>query len=102
LRGVKLVISDSHEGLKKAVRKVISAAWQRCRVHFMRNVLVHAPAGQRRMVSALIGTIFAQESEGAARSQWLAVAEQLRERFPKIAKLMNEAMEDVLAHMTLR
>ena len=67
LRGVKLVISDSHEGLKKAVRKVISAAWQRCRVHFMRNALVHAPAGQRRMVSALIGTLFAQETAAAAR-----------------------------------
>ena len=59
LRGVKLVISDAHDGLKAAVRKVISATWQRCRVHFMRNVLVHAPAGQRRMVSALIATIFA-------------------------------------------
>jgi transposase-like protein len=73
LRGVKLVISDAHEGLKAAVRKVISATWQRCRVHFMRNVLVHAPAGQRRMVSALIATIFAQETEAAARTsggQW--------------------------------
>ena len=49
LRGVKLLISDAHEGLKAAVRKVISATWQRCRAHFMRNVLVHAPAGQRRM-----------------------------------------------------
>ncbi len=100
LRGVKLVISDSHEGLKKAVCKVISASWQRCRVHFMRNVLVHAPAGQRRMVSALIGTIFAQESEAAARGQWQVVADQLRSRFPKITKLMDEAEEDVLAHMS--
>lgn len=59
LSGVKLVISGSHEGLKKAVRKVMHATTgQRCRVHFLRNVLVHAPAGQRRMVSALIGTIF--------------------------------------------
>ena len=99
LRGVKLVISDAHEGLKAAVRKVISATWQRCRVHFMRNVLVHAPAGQRRMVSALIATIFAQETEAAARDQWRIVADQLRERFPKIAKLMDEAEDDVLAHM---
>jgi len=100
LRGVKLVISDSHEGLKAAVRKVMHATWQRCRVHFMRNVLVHAPAGQRRMVSALVATIFAQETETAARSQWRAVADQLRVKFPKPAKIMDEAEEDVLAHMS--
>jgi putative transposase len=99
LRGVKLVISDAHEGLKAAVRKVISATWQRCRMHFMRNVLVHAPVGQRRMVSALIATIFAQETETAARDQWRIVADQLRERFPKIARLMDDAEDDVLAHM---
>ncbi len=100
LRGVKLVISDAHEGLKAAVRKVISATWQRCRVHFMRNVLVHAPAGQRRMVSALIATIFAQETEAAAHDQWRTVMEQLRERFPKINRLMDDAEDDVLAHMS--
>jgi len=99
LRGVKLVISDAHEGLKAVVRKVISATWQRCRVHFMRNALVHAPAGQRRMVSALIATIFAQETEAAARDQWRIVADQLRERFPKIARLMDDAEDDVPAHM---
>ena len=81
------------------MRKVISATWQRCRVHFMRNVLVHAPAGQRRMVSALIATIFAQETEAAARDQWRAVADQLRERLPKIARLMDDAEDDVLAYM---
>ena len=100
LRGVKLVISDSHEGLKKAVSRVMHATWQRCRVHFMRNVLVHAPTGQRRMVSALIGTIFAQESEKAARTQWRAVADQLRARFAKIAALMDAAEDEVLAHMS--
>ena len=65
----------------------------------MRNVLVHAPAGQRRMVSALIATIFAQETETTARDQWRIVADQLRERFPKIARLMDDAEDDVLAHM---
>jgi len=100
LRGVKLVISDAHEGLKAAARKVISATWQRCRVHFMRNLLVHAPKGQRGVVSALVRTIFAQTSEKAAREQWRVVADQLRERFPKIAKLMDEAEPDVLAHMS--
>ena len=99
LRGVKRVISDAHEGLKAAVRQVISATWQRCRVHFMRNVLVPAPSGQRRMVSALIATIFAQETEPAARDQWRTVTDQLRERFPKIARLMDDAEDDVLAHM---
>ena len=83
LRGVKLVISNAHEGLNAAVRKVISATWQRCRVHFMRNVLVHAPAGQRRMVSALIATIFAQETGTAAHDQWRTVMAQFREPSPR-------------------
>lgn len=95
VRGLKLVISDAHEGRKAAVRKVISATWQRCRVHFMRNVLVHAPSGQRRMVSALIATIFAQATEAAARAQWASVTGQLRERIPNLAKLMDEACDDV-------
>ena len=100
LRGVKLVISDDHEGLKAAVAKVLKATWQRCRVHFMRNALVHVPKGQRQMVAALIRTVFAQESEAEARRQWRAVADQLRERFPKIGALMDAAEADVLAHMS--
>jgi len=60
LRGVKLVISDAHEGLKAAVAKVLTATWQRCRVHFIRNALAHAGKGQRQMVLALINTVFAQ------------------------------------------
>src|SRR5262245_63028963 len=99
LRGVKLVISDDHEGLKAAVAKVLKASWQRCRVHFMRNVLVHVPKGQRQMVAALIRTVFAQESEADARRQWRAVADQLRERFPKIGALMDKSEADVLAHL---
>ena len=67
LRGVKLVISDSHEGIKAAIAKVFKATWQRCRVHFMRNALAHAGKTQRRMVSAAIGTVFVQESADAAR-----------------------------------
>ncbi len=82
------------------MRKVICATWQRCRVHFMRNVLAHAPSGQRRMVSALIATIFAQDTEAAARAQWASVTAPLRERLPKLAKLMDEACDDVLAHMS--
>jgi len=99
LRGVKLVISDAHEGLKAAVAKVLKATWQRCRVHFMRNALAHAPKGQRQMVAALIRTAFAQETEADARRQWRVVADQLRVKLPKIAKLMDEAEHDVLAFM---
>lgn len=96
---MKLVISDAHEGLKKAIAKVPGAPWQRCRVYFMRNVLAHAPRGQRQMVAALIRTVFAQETEKDAHRQWRIVAEQLRPRFPKLAALMDEAEHDVLAHM---
>ena len=98
LRGVKLVISDAHVGLKAAIAKVLKATWQRCRVHFTRNVLAHATKGQRQMVSALIGTIFAQDSAAAAHSQWQLVTEQLAARFPKLRGLMDEAEHDVLAY----
>jgi putative transposase len=100
LRGVKLVISDSHEGIKAAIGKVLKATWQRCRVHFMRNALAHAAAGQRRMVSAAIATAFAQDSAEAARDQWRVVADQLRGKFPKIGALMDSAEHEVLAYMT--
>jgi putative transposase len=100
LRGVKLVISDSHEGIKAATAKVLKATWQRCRVHFMRNALAHAGKTQRRMVSAAIGTVFVQDSADAARAQWRSVADQLRGKFPKLGALMDEAENDVLAFMT--
>ena len=99
LRGVKLVISDSHEGLKKAAAKVLSATWQRCRVHFMRNALAHVGGKQRQMVAAAIRTAFTQETQEAARAEWRAVADRLRERFPKLGQLMDEAEDDVLAHL---
>jgi putative transposase len=100
LRGVKLVISDAHEGLKKAAAKVLSATWQRCRVHFMRNALAHVGSKQRQMVAAAIRTAFTQESQDAARKEWRAVADRLRERFPKLGELMDEAEDDCLAHMS--
>ena len=99
LRGVKLVISDAHEGIKAAVSKVLCASWQRCRVHFMRNVLAHAGKQGRRVVSAFIGTAFAQDDERAAHAQWRQVADQLRPRVSKLADLMDEAENDVLAYM---
>jgi putative transposase len=99
LRGVKLVISDAHEGIKASVAKVMTASWQRCRVHFMRNVLAHAGRSGRRVVSAFIATAFAQEDAEAARQQWRRVADQLRPKVPKLAALMDTAETDVLAYM---
>jgi len=100
LRGVKLVISDAHEGIKAAVTKVLCATWQRCRVHFMRNVLAHAGKSGRRVASAFIATAFAQETAEAASSQWRAVADQIRPKVPKLAAIMDDAESDVLAYMT--
>ncbi len=100
LRGVKLVISDAHEGLKAAATKVLGATAQRCRVHFMRNALAHAGKSGRQVVSALIATAFAQADAEAARQQWRRVADQFRAKMPKLSVLMDSAEEDVLAYMT--
>jgi len=100
LRGVRLVISDAHEGIKAAVSKVLCATWQRCRVHFMRNVLAHAGRNGRRVVSAFIATAFAQDDAEAAKTQWRKVADQLRPKVPKLAAFLDEAETDVLAYMT--
>jgi putative transposase len=99
-RGVKLVISDSHEGIKAAVSKVLSTTWQRCRVHFMRNVLAHAGKQGRRVISAFIATAFAQNDAKAASQQWRHVADQIRPKVPKLAVIMDEAETDVLAYMS--
>jgi putative transposase len=100
LRGVKLVISDAHEGIKAAVAKLMNATWQRCRVHAMRNALAHAGKSSRRVVSAFMATAFAQDSADAAKAQWRRVADQLRPKLPKLAAFMDEAEDDVLAYMT--
>src|SRR5271169_189822 len=88
LRGVKLVVSDAHEGIKAAVAKLINATWQRCRVHTMRNALAHAGKSSRRVVSAFMATAFAQDSAEAAKAQWRRVADQLRPKLPKLAAFM--------------
>lgn len=100
LRGVKLVISDSHEGLKAAARKVLRSTWQRCRVHFMRNALANVNAKQRGMVAAAIRTTFTQETEKEAHAEWRAVADRLRERFPRASAVMDAAENDVLAYLS--
>ena len=100
LRGVKLVVSDAHEGIKAAVSKVMHCTWQRCRVHFMRNLLAHANKSGRRVVSAFMSAAFAQDDAEAAKLQWRKVADQLRPKLPKLAALLDEAEADVLAYMT--
>jgi transposase-like protein len=100
LRGVKLVVSDAHEGIKAAVSKVMNATWQRCRVHFMRNVSAHAGKSARRVVTAFMSAAFAQDDAEAAKLQWRRVADQLRPKLPKLAGLLDEAETDVLAYMT--
>jgi putative transposase len=99
LRGVKLVVSDAHEGLKAAAARVLNATHQRCRVHFARNALAHAGKSGRRVVSALMATAFAQEDAAQAKAQWRKVSDQLRSKLPKLSELMDTAEEDVLAYM---
>jgi putative transposase len=99
LTGVKLVISDAHEGLKAAITQVLSATWQRCRVHFMRSLLANVAKSQQTVVSAAVRQVFVQPDRKAAGDAWRHVADQLRPRFPKVAALLDNAEPDVLAYM---
>jgi transposase-like protein len=99
LRGVKLVISDAHEGLKGAIRRVLGATWQRCRVHWMRSALAHVGKGQQSVVAAALRQAFLQADQVSARQVWRQVADQLRPRWPKLSALMDESGHDVLAYM---
>ena len=102
LRGVRLVISDAHEGLKQAIGKVLSgASWQRCRVHFMRNLLALVPHGAREAVAAVVRTIFAQPDHASALAQLEKVVDGLRPRFAQAATLLADAAEDLLAPQAL-
>jgi transposase-like protein len=100
LSGTRLVISDAHEGLKAAItRTMAGACWQRCRVHFMRNALAHVPRSQTTVVAAAIRQVFVQPDHAGATAAWRHVADQPRERWPKLGKLMDDAEADVLAYM---
>jgi putative transposase len=100
LSGVQLVISDAHEGLRQAIGAVLhGASWQRCRVHFLRNALSLVPKAAQPLVAATIRTVFAQPTSEQAREQWRRVADGFRERFPRLAALMDEAEADVLAYL---
>jgi putative transposase len=99
LKGVKLVVSDAHEGLKGAIRRVLGATWQRCRVHWMRAALAHVPKGQQSVVAAALRQAFLQADPASAHQVWRQVADQLRPRWPRLAALMDESEHDVLAYM---
>jgi len=99
LRGVQLVSSDAHEGLKGAIAAALQgASWQRCRVHCLRNLLALVPRSAAEMVAATVRTVFAQPDAASAREQWRKVADSLRAQFPRAAALMDEAEDDVLAY----
>jgi len=100
LSGVKLVISDAHEGLKAAIAKTFGATWQRCRVHWMRNALARVPKTQHAMVSAALRQAFLQPDAVSASQTWRHVADLLRGKWPKLASFMDESEHDVLAYMT--
>lgn len=99
LKGVKLVVSDAHEGLKAAIRRVLGATWQRCRVHWMRSALAHVSKGQQSVVAAALRQAFLQADQAGARQVWRQVADQLRPRWPKLSALMDESEHDVLAYI---
>jgi transposase-like protein len=102
LKGVRLVISDAHEGLKQAISTVLTGtAWQRCRVHFMRNLLATVPQGAREAIAAIVRTIFAQPDHASALTQLRKIAEGLRSRFARAAALLEDAAQDILAYRHL-
>ncbi|SEU47579.1 IS256 family transposase [Nonomuraea wenchangensis] len=98
LAGVQLVISDAHAGLVTSIGAVLlGAAWQRCRVHFLRNVLAAVPKGSAEMVAAAIRTIFAQPTPDMVRDQLAVIASMLGRQFPKVEAMLHEAADDILA-----
>ncbi len=98
VHGVKLVISDAHSGLKQAIKEVfLGAAYQRCRVHFMRNLLSRVPTSAQAMVAATVRTIFEQQDRAAAEAQLLQVVEALEERFPAVTQLLLDAEGEILS-----
>ncbi len=98
LHGVKLVISDAHTGLKQAIAAVmIGSSWQRCRVHFMRNVLAAVPKASQEMVAAAVRTIFAQPDAEHVRPQLDVIAAMLGRQFPKVETMLREAADDLTA-----
>jgi|tagenome__1003787_1003787.scaffolds.fasta_scaffold20702222_1 putative transposase len=100
LAGVKLVISDAHEGLKAAIRRVLGATWQRCRVHWTRNALAYVPKAHQTMVAAGLRQAFQQSDQAAARASLSHFADQLHNRWPKLKTFIEASLDDVLAYMS--
>jgi len=101
LNGVRLVVSDDHKGLKAALAAELpGASWQRCRTHFMRNLLTRVPKSAQDLVATLVRSIFAQPSGDEVWAQHGRVVEQLEGRFPEAASMLSEAAEDILAFTT--
>ena len=97
---MKLVVSDAHEGLKRAIGEVfLGAGWQRCRVHFLRNLLAHVPKEAQGMVLAATRVIFEQPDKEAARGELRALADRLEPKLTKAALCLIAAEEEILAHM---
>jgi len=98
LRGVELVVSDAHEGLKDAISSVLrGASWQRCRTHFMRNLLTRVPKASQPLVGAIVRSIWAQPDVQSVREQHARSLDQLKVRFPEAARLLADAREELLA-----
>src|ERR1700710_853727 len=91
LHGIKLVISDAHEGLKAAIRRVMSSSWQRCRVHWMRNALSYVPKAQQSMAAAALRQAFMQPDRTSASQALRHVADQLRDKWPKLQTFIDDS-----------
>jgi len=101
LSGVRLVVSDAHQGLRDAIAAVFAgAAWQRCRTHFMRNLLTRVPKSAQPMVATVVRSIFEQPSAEEVRAQHARVVEQLTARFPDAARMLADARDEILARST--
>lgn len=99
LRGVQLVISDAHSGLRRAIRAVLNGTtWQRCYVHFIRDVLSHLPKSAQGLVAAALRNVFQQTSRENAREEMTKVLRLLDEKWPKVAEIVRDAEDDVLAY----
>jgi putative transposase len=99
LHGVKLVTSDAHAGLKSAVRKVLKSEWQRCKVHFYRNVLVHVPKRAQAEVSEAMKAVFVQRDEPSAKAKAAEVIALFQKRFPKAMEIFEAGVDDVLSYL---
>jgi transposase-like protein len=98
LGGVKLIVSDDHKGLKQAIAAVLpGAGWQRCRTHFMRNLLTRVPRSAQALVATLVRSIFAQPSAEEVWAQHARIVEQLAPRFREAVELLADAAPDILA-----